>query len=145
MPFVHYLMFDDVRLDDNETIDPTLEQIFGCLDAFNTDKVRMITLGERAPEADSELPFGGRGCVIGKAFESDHFTIEMYDPERNMQFHLVDTENLSFEKVEVQIGQGTLIARAALVTPYIAKEVVRQFYEEGNFLENTFWNAVRIW
>lgn len=145
MPFIRYLSFDDVRTQVRVTIDPALEQILRCMDAFDPEHVQMITLSERPPDANAELPFGGRGCVIGKAYESDHFTVDIFDPEQNTEFSLIDEERIGTESALRERGQATGVPGSALIAPQWAKEVVRQFFEDGKMLEGTIWGVSRIW
>lgn len=145
MPFVHYLSFDDVRSQDRVTIDPALDQILHCMDVFDPEHVQMITLGERPPDPNGELPFGGRGCVIGKAYESDYFTLDIFDPEQNTEYSLIDEDRIGTESALRERGQATQVPGSALVAPNWAKEVVRQFFEDGRLLEGTLWSVRRIW
>lgn len=152
--FARYLYIDDRRkieaLPPNAdleaelgTKDPTWDQVAGAIESFDTRHIRMIVVGEFAPDEDETYPFGGRGIVLGKSYISDEYTIDYYNPSEEICYSFVDASRGSSPLTQVLIGQAGETSPSSLCSKATTMEIARRFYESGERLESVEWHPTR--
>jgi hypothetical protein len=146
-----HLLIDDTRLssrggnpDLTVLPNPSPHDIETAITSFDTKYVQYIAIGEKAPIDGSELPFDGRGLVIGRSLDGLFYLVEHFDPVANLSAMPKAWEE-SENWIAVMYMQERLSNPVNLTDFSQTMQIVRHFCETLERLHSFEWEEYSIW